>query len=283
MMWTVLLSMHLVGLVGYTILLRKSALSTINKYALAAIMQTVIFMPAILFLFFSDVRFNFTAPEWIGLVASGFMLVGLHLTAIKALTQLEASVFTILYNLRLFVTTILGYLFLNELPKKLQIIGGLTIFISILMLNLHKDKKYKSAPILYGLLATVWFSFHAVLEKHNVTTVGFESYMLVSGSIAASLLWIIVVMKGVTYKHIRKHIDKSFVALMIFRPLSAWAYTYALLYGSLAVVNYVSGLSVALIVMFGIIFLGEREQIKQKIAAVAVALIGLTLILISKL
>ena len=47
MIWATLLALHLVGLVGYTLLLRKSALSEIKKYALAALMQTNINVQAL--------------------------------------------------------------------------------------------------------------------------------------------------------------------------------------------------------------------------------------------
>jgi hypothetical protein len=42
-------------------------------------------------------------------------------------------------------------------------------------------------------------------------------------------------------------------------------------------------MSVALIVLFGIYVLGEKDNIKQKLLAVAVACVGLTLILVSRL
>ena len=71
--------------------------------------------------------------------------------------------------------------------------------------------------------------------------------------------------------------------MLITRALSAYGYTYALLYGSLAVTNYVSGMSVTLIVLFGIYILGEKEDMKQKLTAVGVACVGLTLILLGRL
>jgi uncharacterized membrane protein len=42
-------------------------------------------------------------------------------------------------------------------------------------------------------------------------------------------------------------------------------------------------MSVALIVLFGIYFLNEKKDVKQKLAAVVVACVGLTLILIDRL
>jgi drug/metabolite transporter (DMT)-like permease len=284
MTWALLLGLHLTGLVGYTLLLRKSALGGMNKLFLAALMQTGIFLPVLVVILLGDLpSLTFTSGQWIGLVASGLLIVGLHLTAIKALQRLEASIFTIIYNLRLFITTILGFIFLHELPTGLQIAGGIIIFISILLLNLHKNRRFISTPILLGLLATAWFSVHATLEKHNVLEVGFTDYMFWSQGLGMLLLWALVWKSDVNLSALRLTFDWHTIRLVTLRSMSAWGYTYALKYGSLAVTNYVSGLGVALIVLFGVFLLGEKERLRQKIYAVSVAALGLTLILAGKL
>ena len=283
MIWATLLALHLVGLVGYTLLLRKSALSEINKYALAALMQTAVFLPSLFFLLSGRVRFDLSATEWFTLASAGVLVVGLHLTAIRALQHLEASVFTIIYNSRLLFTTIFGYVFLNEIPPNMQIVGGVIIFASILMLNLHKNKQYLSKPVWYGLLASLWLSGYATLEKHIVVTIGFETYITLAGFLGALLLWLLAFKMGARLKQIKTHIDRQFAALLVLRPLSAWSFVLSFKYGSLAVANYVSGMSVPLIVVFGIVFLGEKGKIKKKILALTLAVIGLTVILISKL
>ncbi len=283
MIWVSLLTLHLIGLVGYTLLLRKSALSSINKYFLAAAMQTAIFIPSIVFLVLGEVDFDLELVQWVRIVISAFLIVGLHLTAIKALSLLDASLFSIIYNLRLFFVTILGYLFLGELPPAAQIIGGIIIFSSILLLNLHKDNTYKSSPILWGLLATIWLSVHATLEKYNILDIGFETYMFITMLLGSVFLWLLVAQKKVNLQKNKGYINRQFALLLVLRPLSAWSITYALLYGSLAVASYVSGMSVVFIVIAGIIFLHEREHMRQKILATAVGVIGLTVILVSKL
>lgn len=284
MLWALLLSGHLVGIVGYTLLLRKSALGQLDKILMAALMQTGIFLPSILFLIFGNVSFSHTPQQWFFLILGGFMLAGLMITNVLALTHLDASLFTIIYNVRLLATTLLGYLILGELPKPLQIAGGIIILLSIIMLNLHKNKQWRSVPIMIGIFAMMWFSFHAVLEKYNLRQMNFESYFFTFALIGTILLWTLVFMKKINVHSQLEHIhDKKIYWLLVTRALSAYAYTYALLYGSLAVTNYVSGMSVALIVLFGIYILGETEHKKQKLLAVSVACFGLTLILISRL
>ncbi len=284
MILAILLGCHLIGLVGYTLLLRKSAVGNINKLLLAALMQTGVFLPVlVLLLLGSPLKINFSGAQWVSLATSSLLLVGVNLTTIKALEHLEASVFTIIYNLRLFFTTILGFIFLHELPSALQVSGGIVIFASILLLNLHKNRRYASTPILLGLFATVWFSVHATLEKYNVVQVGFVDYMFWAQGFAALMLWGMVLKSDVKLSAVKASFDWHTIRLVVLRVVSAWGYTYALKYGSLAVINYVSGMGVALIVLFGILLLGERNYLKQKIYAVVVAVFGLTLILIGRL
>lgn len=284
MVWLLLISAHLVGIVGYTLLLRKSVLGNLNKTLMAALMQTAIFLPSILFLIFGDVSFNHSSTEWFFLILGGFMLAGLMITNVWALSHLEASLFTILYNLRLLMTTILGFIIIGELPTPLQMIGGLIILISIFMLNLHQNKRWRSKSILIGLFAMMWFSFHAVLEKYNLQRLDFQSYFFTFSLIGTVLMWLLVLYKRINVIEQIEHIhDKKIYALLVTRALSAYGYTYALLYGSLAVTNYVSGMSVALIVLFGIYVLGEKTEVKQKLAAVGVACVGLTLILMGRI
>lgn len=247
-------------------------------------MQTAIFLPSLIFLALGQVSFDHSLTQWFFLILGGFMLAGLMITNVWALGHLDASLFTILYNLRLFMTTILGFIVLGELPTPLQIIGGLIILVSIFMLNLHHNSRWKSKSILVGLFAMMWFSFHAVLEKYNLQQSGFQSYFFTFAFIGTVLLWAVVFYKRIDVVSQIEHIrDKKFYLLIATRTLSAYTYTYALLYGSLAVTNYVSGMSVALIVLFGIYVLGEKTEVRQKLTAVAVACVGLTLILIGRL
>lgn len=284
MIWALLLMGHLIGIVGYTLLLRKSTLGKLNKLLMATLMQTGIFLPSIIFLITGNVSFSHSLQEWFFLILGGFMLAGLMITNVWALSHLDASIFTILYNLRLLTVTILGFLVLGEFPKLLQIIGGIIILISIFMLNLHQNKQWRSKSILIGIFAMLWFSFHAVLEKYNLGQVDFESYFFTFALVGTIILWTLVLIKKINVIDQVEHIrDKKIYALIGTRALSAYAYTYALKFGSLAVTNYVSGMSVALIVLFGIYVLDEKSQIRQKLTAVGIACVGLTLILFSKL
>ena len=102
--------------------------------------------------------------------------------------------------------------------------------------------------------------------------------------ICALILWIAVFLVKVDVKNEIVHIkNKSYASLIITRTLSGFSYSYALKYGNLAVSNYISGMSVVLIVMFGVHILNERDDKLQKYLATAIALVGMTIIFVSKL
>lgn len=276
--------MHLVGLVGYTMFLRRSALTSIDKVLLAALMQTAVFAPTlIVVLAAGGVNLHLLAWQWATLALSGGLLVGIQLSGILALKYLEASVWTIIFNLRLVLTTFFGFVVLGELPTPLQLAGGLVIFCSIVALNLHRQQRYRTRPVIIGLLATLVFSIHATVEKFNIVHIGFLQYMLVSGGIATIALWVWVLRRKVKISHLAANLDTQMAKLLVLRTLSAWGYVLALKYGSLAVTNYVSGMSVPLIVLSGAIFLRERDNLRDKITATLIAVAGLTLILLGRL
>lgn len=284
MLWLGLLAIHLVGIVGYTLLLRKSAQSAIDKYLLAALMQTAVFAPILVYAPLSgSLEFSRSLFEWFMLLVSAVMLVGISLFSIKALQLLEASVFTVIFNLRLLMVTVLGAVFLHEFPTSLQLMGGLVIFLSVLTLNLHRQRRFASVPVLVGIGTTIWFSVHMVIEKYNVVQVGLPMYMLVSGGLATLALWILALRRAPRRQDLKRIWDWHMVQLLALRVMSAWGYLFAIIYGSLAVTNYVSGLSVVLIVICGIIFLKETTQLREKLIAAATAFLGLTLILVDKL
>src|SRR6266487_4274490 len=141
MLWILLLTIHLIGIVGYSVYLRKSALSSIDKVLLAALMQTAVFIPSIILVtLHGGINLNLTAWQWATLLLSGGFLVGIQLLGIVMLKHLELSVFTIIFNLRLLFITLFGFVLLGELPTPLQLVGGLIIFASIIALNLHRHR-----------------------------------------------------------------------------------------------------------------------------------------------
>lgn len=284
MLWILFIILHLIGLVGYTVYLRKSALTSIDKSLLAALMQTAVFIPSIIAVtIHGGINLHLALWQWATLVLSAGFIVGIQFLAILMLKHLEISVYTIIFNLRLLFITLFGFIVLGELPTPLQLLGGTVIFASIVALNLHRNRRYASRPIVIGILGTLFFSAHATFEKFNIVHVGFFEYLLVSGGLATLALWIWVWRRRVPISRVAGHVDVHTLQLLALRTMSAWGYLLALTYGSVAVTNYVSGMSVPLTVIYGVLIFKERGQLREKVTATLVAVLGLTLILISRL
>ena len=111
-MWLVYLGIHLFGFVGYNLLLRKSVLDNIDSFKLATIMQTGITIPLLISLFFVQPDFStYDLGMFLMLLAVLVLTITLHVTNTMSFQFLEASVYSVLYNLRIIFTTILGVLF----------------------------------------------------------------------------------------------------------------------------------------------------------------------------
>lgn len=281
-MWMILLGIHLIGLVGYNLLLRKSALGTIDKFTLATIMQTGIAIPSVALLFIWPP--NIAAYSFFDFALLAFAIaltISLQITNTKAVQYLEASVFSILYNLRIVLVTIIGVLLLGEEIVELRILGGLLILLAIVIVKQRGGRMIKSIGVRWGIAAAFVLSFLNLTEKLLIGEVGFLGYFSISMIVAASLMWVYVFAS-------KRRVDKKvllqpkMLQLMTFRALSAFGFSGALAAGALvSVANYVSGLSVIFIVLLGAIWLNERDYLKRKVLATIVAVAGFTLVLLS--
>lgn len=285
-MWLVFLAVHLVGYVGYNLLLRRSLLDKVDKWTLATIMQTGVAIPIIPVFFF--VQPDWSQYDWrmipLLLVASALIIV-LHITNVKTLQYLEASVYAILFNLRIVFTTILGILFLHEEIAPLQIAGGALIFMAIVTVRQKGGEKIHERGLRWGITAAVVISVLNLIEKDILSTTSFVTYALpvmVSTTVA---MWAVLLARrrGDTNPFAVLK-QPRMLQLMSLRALSAHGGLLALYAGGLlSVTTYISSLGVIGIVILGVLLLGERDYLRQKIIATVMAALGLTAILIAGL
>src|SRR5690242_9697317 len=108
-MWLVLLVFHLIGIVGNSLVLRKSLLAKSDRFTLSTIAQIGIAIPAVVLLIFSPPEFHrFTGEIWFILLVDLLLTIALQVSFVKALQYLEASVFSVVYNLRIAIATVLS-------------------------------------------------------------------------------------------------------------------------------------------------------------------------------
>ena len=281
-MWLALLGVHLVGLVGFNLILRKSVLNKVDKFTLATIMQTGIAIPALVLLIIFPPNFSiFTLWDYVLVVCAIVLVISLQVTNVKALQYLEASVFSIIYNLRIILTTVLGVLFLSESTDLLRILGGILILLAIITVKQRGSHLSNSKGIRWAIAAVLVLSFLNLIEKTLINSVGFINYFPLSIVLAAAIMWGYLIL---TKRDINRKIllQPKMIQLMVLRALSGYGFSLALAAGALiSVANYISGMGVIFTVLLGAVWLKERDYLGRKILATIVAVLGLTMILLS--
>ena len=283
-MWLGFLILNIIGLTAYNLILRKSLLQKIDSFTLATIMQTGIAIPMVIvsLFFYKEINLKNSDVLFLGIpIIIG--IISLHLCNVKSLQYLEASVYSVLFNLRIILATILGILFLSEEIIPLQIIGGLLIFVAIFIMKQRGKKELTIKGILWGIGAALSVGILNLFEKKLINTVGFLNYAIPSMIGSAVIMWIILLSRKVKIDYaIFK--TRKMISLMSFRAISAYGFTLAFYTGAkISVANYISGLSVILVVILGIVILKERDYLVRKILATGIAVLGLTAILIANL
>ena len=283
-MWLIFLCLHLIGLVGYNLVLRKSLVEKLDRWTLATVMQTAIALPMVFVMFISlpDIH-TYTLNSVLMIGATIALVIALHTTNVLALQKLEASVYSILYNLRIVITTILGIVFLSEKILPLQILGGLLIFLAVVTVRQKGSESLSAKGFKWGLLAALVISFLNLFEKILIKDIGYLEYAMPVMVITATLMWIVLFIKRkkVSIKYFK---EPRTIQLMIFRALSAYGFTLAFYAGGLlSVSSYISSLSVIIMVILGVWLLKERDYLDRKVLATILAFLGLTAILVANL
>jgi drug/metabolite transporter (DMT)-like permease len=281
-MWLLLLCFHLVGLVGYNLLLRKSNLGKIDKFALATIAQTGIAVAALVLLIIKPTRFDlYSSVDFVYLGCTILMTIGLQVSNVKALQYLEASVFSVIYNLRIILTTALGILFLSEDVVWLRILGGAAILVAIFIVKQKGSQSVRTKGILWAIAAASALSFLNLFEKKLINHVGFMNYYPIESVISGAVMWTYLLSSKRNFDY-RVLWQPRMLQLMTLRGISAYGYSGALAVGALiSVASYISGMGVIFTVLLGAIWLGERDYLQRKIMATIIAVLGLTLVLLS--
>lgn len=281
--WLGLISMNVVGTASFDLLLRGSTWQRVDRWLTATILQTGLFLPFLAKEIARPIHFSHYTPfDFLLLGCATTMLITMQFCNVKALQYLEASVFSVFYNTRILFATLLGFIFLSESVGLLSLIGGLLIFVAIFIVRQRSAKGITKQGVLFGLATALAMSSMNTCEKELIKLVGYEQYIFPMFGIAAVIMWSIVLLRH-TETPFKLLLQPRGIVLMALRACAGIGFSYSLVFGPVAVSSYVSSLSVVLIVVFGILFLGERDYLKAKLGAVVTAVIGLTFILLDNI
>ena len=277
-MWYSFLILHLVGLVGYNLVLRRSLSRRADPWVQAALMQTGIALPIIIVSWFVPLHLGAMTDEVGFLLCLALSLtIALHITNTLSLQRLEAGVHSVLYNVRLLFVTILGVILLGEYVSFLQIVGGGLIFMAAFIIRQRGSHKTTRAGVAWAVSCAMTIACLNIVEKKLVTSVGYVTYMTLMAYIATPLLWgIVLVLKRPIDRQL--FCQKKTYLLMTFRALSAHCFVLALSAGLVSITSFISGPGVIIIMILGALLLGERDHPRQKILATMLATLGLACI-----
>ena len=279
--WIIPILANLVGNTGYNTILRYAASDKkIDPLFLAAIMSTAIAAPAVFGVFIARIDWSVFDTHIIIVYAItiGFILL-LHIVNAKALENTEASIFSFLYNFRIGFATLLGIVFLGESLSPMNIAGGALVFVAGFFLM--TKSAVSPLGVMFSIFTAGAISVLNTFEKYLIVEIGYTAYMFPSAIITACLLWIIVIggKRPISKSFLA---SKEFVALSIFRSISAYGFTLALGLGALvSITTYISSFACVSIAIIGIIFLKETDALPKKILAGIIAVIGITFIFLS--
>lgn len=281
MIWAILLLVHLFGLVGYNLLLRRTTVTgTFHPWVLATLLQTGIMLPVLIAAPFLPIDIGQISPldaAVMGVVALLGIVLLFGIT--KALHYLEAGTFSIIYSLRILIVTLLAAVLLAEVPSGVQIIGGLLILVATFVVRQKGNKKVTRRGMAWGLAMAVTISVLGVAEKYVINEVGVFTAAPIVTLVVGLIMWAVLLIKR--YPLPKEAIfTKPILSLMMLRSLSNWGFVFALAAGALvSVATFLSSLSVVAIVGLGVILLGERDYVRRKIIAVVLAVMGLAAVL----
>ena len=282
MIWLVLLAIHLIGLVGYSLLLRREAhAGKLHPWVLATLLHSAVSVPFIVIALFVHPDLSRFTPVSLVMVGIAVLLSALlQITIVKALQYLQAGSYAVLYSTRIVFATVFAVIFLSEIPSVWKIIGGLLILAAVFVLRQKSSKKVAKKGIAWGFAAAATASTLAVAEKWLINDVGVFTAGPVVVILAAIMMWTVVLVRR--YPVAPKQIfNKQIVGLVAFRAAAACAWVFALAAGALvSVATYISSLSLVIVAVLGVFILKERDYLPRKIIAVALAVAGLSIILL---
>jgi drug/metabolite transporter (DMT)-like permease len=220
------------------------------------------------------------APVW-GYVAINVIGGAIATVALYAgLQRLEASHYSIIDSSRPLWTVIIAGLFLGILPHVAQIVGGTLLVVAIIFVNSTKKGMYDSRGVQMAVVSAFLFGCTVVSDKLIFKQVAVLSFAPVGMLLNATLLlmWKPDAVKGLRLLLDRRHAVRFFVpaTFLIVAVLLHSLGTQAAPTAAVASMLFLT--HTVLIIIFGTIFLGERDYLVRKIISAVVALVGVILI-----
>ncbi len=271
MTWFLYSILSLFGFILYALAGRKLVKNAKNPQAFAVIYNgTVALFSPLLYIFDRTLPSNIT-PKIVIFTFIGLLIWGIFgRYEYFARKNTEASVFTVVADLAPALNFLLSALILKEQITIYKILGILLIILANLILFVnHKKKSIISMQGLkYSLIVAVFLALGWLFDTINVPAWGVATFSIVS-FIFPSIMSMFF--PKLTLSDLRQELAlNKFWHIAALGSLNLMGYAFllkALTLGPATSVVPITGSSTPFIIIFGVIFLGEKEYLGRKLIA----------------
>ncbi len=226
--------------------------------------------------------YQFKVPENILFWILAFVSVATYgigyLFSFKAYKLIDVSEIGLINRLNIVFTAIVAILFLSETYTTYSYIGFLLIFIGSLIIVFKRGKILINKGLLFALIMAMGFGLSAVFDKVLVSQFSPFTYVVIN-NLAVSLLFFSF--REARQESVRLFKSKPIPILLtgILSAISWVGFLFVLQSGAVSKIFPIyDTLSLICIVGMGILFLGEKEKILQKISGSILVIIGVFLL-----
>jgi len=251
-----------------------------HPYAFSLMVQWVsvlFFLP----LAIGNFKFPETITPWIVLAIAAVIWVIISLCSYTAHKKTEASIKKPLDQTKIIWALLFGAFILKEAATWNRIIGTILIFIGACFLLWHPEKKFgrlRDSGIKWTLLTAFLLAVVAIIDKYALTWFVPEVYGLMVFLIPGIILSFFL--KGRIH-HVRHLLKKRKFVTFSAIILGSASYYFMLRAFKIADITFVYPLiqlETIVVILGGIILLGEREHFWQKIIAGVIVVAGALII-----
>lgn len=216
----------------------------------------------------------------LNLLLMSFLLGVGNMLTFSGLKRVEASEFTVLFSTRAVWSVVAAILILGESFSLKQVLGGGLIIASVFLVSWKKKSFRFTEGEMLILAAAALFGIEFVNDTYIVGKVDLFFYLPLIFLFPAIFAGILNYKKMLRVRKIvslKDFLQLSLLALLfsVSATSTLTAYTKGHNAAQIAVLNQTSTI---LIVLLGIIFLGERSHMKLKIIGAVISLIGVYLV-----
>ncbi len=226
-----------------------------------------------------------TARTWLYILIEGFCIPSAWLMQYKTISYVGAGNAVIVSTINTTATALMGILFLHEVLTPVFVVGGVLILGSALA-SLHLSPDVSHHPqvtfrrkLLFASSGALFFAIGMFAEKMALNTLEAYSYSTFGWGMQFVVMTVLFLLFGrAELPHISKSVVCKGLLLGTITSVAGGLYIYALSIGNLSHTIVATSGKIAITVFLAAVFMHERNNLKERVGALLVSVIGLWLV-----